>query len=37
MAAKSKTPPVSVLKAVIDLDFVRGPAVRGGSDDVIEI
>jgi hypothetical protein len=37
MAAEPKTPPVSVLKAVIDLDFVRGPVARGASDDVIEI
>jgi hypothetical protein len=37
MAAKPKTPPVSVLKAVIDLDFVRTPVARDISDDIIEI
>jgi hypothetical protein len=37
MAAKPKTPPVSILKAVIDLDFVRTPVVRDISDDIIEI
>jgi hypothetical protein len=37
MAAKPKTPPVSVVSAIIDLDFVHGPANRVTSDDVIEI
>lgn len=34
---KPETPPVSVLKAVIDLDFVRTPVARDISDDIIEI
>jgi hypothetical protein len=37
MAAAPKTPPVSLVTAIIDLDFVRSPADRGASDDVIEI
>ena len=37
MAVKPGTPPVSVLKAVIDLDFVRTPVARDISDDIIEI
>ena len=37
MAIKPKTPPVTVIKAVIDLDFVRAPVARGTSDDIIEI
>ena len=36
-AAASCMAPVSLVNAIIDLDFVRGPAVRGASDDVIEI
>jgi hypothetical protein len=37
MAIKPKTPPVSVIKAIIDLDFVRAPVARGITDDIIEI
>jgi hypothetical protein len=37
MAVAPKAPPVSIVNAIIDLDFVRGPAVRSASDDVIEI
>ncbi len=37
MAVKPGTPPVSILKAVIDLDFVRTPVARDISDDIIEI
>ena len=37
MAVKPGAPPVSVLKAVIDLDFVRTPVARDISDDIIEI
>lgn len=37
MAIKPKTPPLSVIKAVIDPDSVQGPAPRGISDDIIEI
>lgn len=37
MAATPNTEPVRLVSAIIDLDFVRGPAVRGASDDVIEI
>jgi len=37
MAVAPRTTPISVVNAIIDLDFVRGPAVRGASDDVIEI
>jgi hypothetical protein len=37
MGVRSKATPVSVLNAVIDLDFVRGPAGQRASDDVIEL
>jgi hypothetical protein len=37
MAVKPGTPPVSVLKAVIDLDFVRAAVARDISDDIVEI
>src|SRR6266404_1307302 len=37
MGVRSKAKPVSVLNAVIDLDFVRGPAGQRASDDVIEL
>jgi hypothetical protein len=37
MAATANTAPVSLVSAIIDLDFVRGPVARGASDDVIEI
>jgi hypothetical protein len=37
MATTSNTAPVSLVSAIIDIDFVRGLAVRGASDDVIEI
>ena len=37
ITATPSTAPVCLVSAVIDLDFVRGPAVRGASDDVIEI
>ena len=37
MAVKPGTSPVNVLKAVIDLDFVRTPVARDISDDIIEI
>jgi hypothetical protein len=37
MAVTPKAAPVSVVNAIIDLDFVGAPAVRGASDDVIEI
>lgn len=37
MTAAPETTPVCLVSAIIDLDFVRGPAVRGASDDVIEI
>jgi hypothetical protein len=37
MAATANTAPVSLVRAIIDLDFVRGPVARGASDDVIEI
>ena len=37
MAATPSTTPVRLVSAIIDLDFVRDPAVRGASDDVIEI
>jgi hypothetical protein len=37
MGLTPKTAPVSVVKAVIDLDFVRGPAGHRASDDVIEL
>jgi hypothetical protein len=37
MAIEPKTPPVSVMKAVIDLDLVRAPVARGVADDIIEI
>ena len=37
MGIRSKATPVSVLKAVIDLDFVHGPAGQRASDEVIEL
>jgi hypothetical protein len=37
MGVTAKTTPVSVINAVIDLDFVRGPGARRTSDDVIEL
>jgi hypothetical protein len=37
MTATPETTPVCLVSAIIDLDFVRGPAVRGATDDVIEI
>ena len=37
MGIKSKAIPVSVINAVIDLDFVRGPADEHASDDVVEL
>jgi hypothetical protein len=37
MGAQPKTTPVSVVNAVIDLDFVPGPGGRRTSDDVIEL
>jgi hypothetical protein len=37
MGANSKTAPVSVIHAVIDLDFVPGSGARRASDDVIEL
>jgi hypothetical protein len=37
MGVRSKATPVSVINAVIDLDFVRGPAGHRVSDDVIEL
>ncbi len=37
MGVRSKATPVSVLNAVIDLDFVHGPAEQRAPDDVIEL
>src|SRR5260370_30260293 len=37
MGVRSKATPISVLNAVIDLDFVPGPAGQRASDDVIEL
>ena len=37
ITAAPDTAPVCLVSAVIDLDFVRGPAAHGASDDVIEI
>jgi hypothetical protein len=37
MGIKSKATPVSVINAVIDLDFVRGPANEHASEDVVEL
>jgi hypothetical protein len=37
MGIKSKSRPESVINAVIDLDFVRAPAGRASSDDIIEL
>jgi hypothetical protein len=37
MGIKAKSRPESVINAVIDLDFVRAPAGRGSSDDIIEL
>ena len=37
MGITSKATPVNVIHAVIDLDFVHGPADHRASDDVIEL
>ena len=37
MGVGAKTTPVTVINAVIDLDFVGGPGGRRASDDVIEL
>lgn len=37
MGVKAKAIPVSVINAVIDLDFVREPAEQHASDDVVEL
>jgi hypothetical protein len=37
MGAEAKAIPVSVINAVIDLDFVRDPADQHASDDVVEL
>jgi hypothetical protein len=37
MGVKPRTTPVSIINAVIDLDFVRGTGGRRASDDVIEL
>ena len=37
MGIDTKTTPVSVINAVIDLDFVRGPGGRRAADDIIEL
>jgi len=37
MGIMPRTTPLSVINAVIDLDFVRGPGARRTSDDVIEL
>jgi hypothetical protein len=37
MGVRSKATPVTVLNAVIDLDFVPGPAGQRASDDLIEL
>jgi hypothetical protein len=37
MGLKLKTPPVPFLRAVIDTDFVRGPAKSRRSDDLVEL
>ena len=37
MGLKAKAIPVSVINAVIDLDFVREPANQHASDDVVEL
>ena len=37
MGVGSRATPVSVINAVIDLDFVRGPPDTSASDDVIEL
>jgi hypothetical protein len=37
MGVKPKAVPVSIIHAVIDLDFVHGPDRPGTSDDVVEL
>jgi hypothetical protein len=37
MGIKSKATPVSIINAVIDLDFVHGAADRCASGDIIEL
>jgi hypothetical protein len=37
MGTKSKAIPVNIINAVIDLDFVRGPANQHAFDDVVEL
>ncbi|SDS36563.1 hypothetical protein [Bradyrhizobium canariense] len=37
MGVRSKAVPVSVVRAVIDIDVVHGPGRRGAPDDVIEL
>jgi hypothetical protein len=37
MGVKPTAAPVSVMRAVIDTDLVRGPGRRGESDDVVEL
>ena len=37
MGVKPKAAPVSIISAVIDLDFVHGPDRRGAADDVVEL
>ena len=37
MGIKAETTPVSVVRAVIDREFVRGAAIDHASDDVIEL
>ena len=37
MGTKAKAIPISVINAVIDLDFVRGPADHRASDEVVEL
>jgi hypothetical protein len=37
MSINAEMPPLNVVRAVIDLDLVRGPADHRVSDDVIEL
>lgn len=37
MGVKPKTPPVSIMRAVIELNLDRGPDRRGAADDVVEL
>ena len=37
MGMRSKTPPVTIVNAVIDLDFVHDPAAAAAADDLIEL